>query len=154
MYVVRCLNQLWAPLGPLGLLSGPLYRIKLLALVFLWSSMYTDSIAKSIFHVCLQLIKSVVGPHGPFGDNVWAPVQDKVAGNGIFVTLMYIDSIAKRIIHVCLQLIKLVVGPPGPFGATVWANVQDKVAGIGVLMALNVYRFHCKKNFPCMSSAD
>ena len=67
---------------------------------------------------------------------------------------MYTDSIAKRIIHVCLQLIKSVVGPPGPFGATVWATVQDKVAGIGVFMVLNVYRFHCKKNFPGMPSAE
>ena len=89
--------------GPLGLLSGPMYRIKLLALAFLWSSMYTDSIAKRIFHVCLQLNKPILV--GPFGSTVWAPVQDKVAGNGIFVSP-------------------------------------------------DVYRFHCKKNYPCMSSAE
>ena len=45
--------------------------------------MYIDSIAKRIFHVCLQLNKSVVGPHGPFGATVWAHVQDKVAGIGV-----------------------------------------------------------------------
>ena len=93
------------PLGPLGLLSGPLYRIKLLVLVFLWYSMYTDSIVNRIIHVCVQLIKSVVGPTGHFGPSVWAPVQDKVAGTG-------------------------------------------------VLMVLNLYRFHCKKNYPCMCSAE
>ena len=89
--------------GPSGLLSGPPYRRKLLALVLMWAPKYTDSIAKRITHVCLQLNKPIL---------------------------------------------------VGPFGPTVWAPVQDKVAGIGIFVNSNVYRFHCKKKYPCMSPAE
>ena len=45
--------------------------------------MYMGSIAKRIILVSLQLNKPIFGPL--IGAAVWAPVQDKVAGIGIFV---------------------------------------------------------------------
>ena len=112
------------------------------------------SSSKVITNVCLQLNKSVVGQLHPFGLLSGPLYMINLLAMVFSWTSMYTDSIAKRIIHVCLQLIKSVVGLPWPFGATVWATVQDKVAGICIFMVLNVYRFHCKKRFPCMSSAE
>ena len=48
--------------GPLGLLSGPMYRIKLLAVLFLVTPIYTSTHAKKIIHVPLQLNKRIFGP--------------------------------------------------------------------------------------------
>ena len=54
-------------LGPLGMLSGPVYRIKLLALVVLEAPMCTDFTAKTLIRACFQLNISVVGHPSPLG---------------------------------------------------------------------------------------
>ena len=84
MYVFSWINPFWW--GPLGLLSGPLYRIKLLAMVFLWTLTNTDSTAKRIIHACLQLFKSVVGPAGPFSATVWEHLFSWSYTQGLMVT--------------------------------------------------------------------
>ena len=107
---------------------------------------------KNTIRVCLQLNKSVVGHLGPLGLLSGPMYRIKLLALVLFLFPMYTDSIAKRIIHICPQLNKPIL--VGPSGSTVWAPVQDKVAGNGIFVNADVYRFHCKKNYPCMSSAD
>ena len=45
--------------GPLGLLSGPMYRIKLLSVLFLVTPIYTSTHAKRIIHVPFRLNKTI-----------------------------------------------------------------------------------------------
>ena len=60
------INQLGA-YRPLGLLSGPLYRRKLLSLVFMWTLRCNSFNAKRLIHKSLRQNKSVRGHYGPLG---------------------------------------------------------------------------------------
>ena len=74
MYLFGWINQLGAN-GPLGLLSGPLYRRKLLSLVFMWTLRCNSFNAKRFIHVSFQLNNAIWV--WPFGATVWGQIQEK-----------------------------------------------------------------------------
>ena len=69
----------------LTLLSGAMYRIKLLSLAFSYTIRLDESYAKGICHVFGQLNKTLSDP--PFGAAVWGTVQGRIAVNGIFLSI-------------------------------------------------------------------
>ena len=83
--------------------------------------MYNTFNGRRFIHVSFRLNKRVEGQES-FKANVRAPVQDKVAVIGIFVTPRYDGSNGRRFIYVSFRLHKRVEGQ-GPFKATVWDPV-------------------------------
>ena len=81
-YLFDWINQLGAYHGPLWLLSGPLYRRKLLSLVFIWTLRCNSFNAKRFIHVSFRL-NNVIWVW-TFGATVWGQVQEKIAFVAIF----------------------------------------------------------------------
>ena len=78
---VDCWGRAWVPLR---LLSGALYKLKLLSLVFSYTTRLDRTYATGIIRVFSQLNKTVRG--AVLGAAVWGTVQDKIAVSGIFVS--------------------------------------------------------------------
>ena len=81
MYLFGWINQLGAN-GPSGLLSGPLYRRKLLSLVFMWTLRCNSFNAKIFIHVSFRLNNAIWV--WPFGATVWGQIHEKIAVIAIF----------------------------------------------------------------------
>ena len=82
MYLFGRINQLGAYHGPLWLLSGPLYRRKLLSLVFTRTLRCNSFNAKRFIHVSFWLNNAIWV--WTFGATVWGQVQEKIAVIAIF----------------------------------------------------------------------
>ena len=80
--------------GPFGLLSGPMYRIKLLSVLFLVTPIYTSTHAKRIVHVPLRLNNRPLAR--PFGATSWGPVQGKVAVIAVLIISTPVGTISNK----------------------------------------------------------
>ena len=109
MYLFGWIKQ--GTYGPLGLLSGPLYRRKLLSLVFMWTLRCNSFNAKRFIHVSFWLNNAIWV--WPFGATVWGQVQEKKLLSLLFSIQVFTHEwYATIFIHVLLQLSKWLFWPP------------------------------------------
>ena len=103
MYLFGWINQLRA-YGPWELLSGPLYRRKLLSLMFLCTPTCNSFNAKWFIHVSVRLDKSVWGQMALWGYCLGPLYRRKLLSLVFMWTLRCNSFNAKRFIHVTFRL--------------------------------------------------
>ena len=108
MYLFGWINEFW-DMGPLKLLSGPRYRIKLLSLVFLWPLRYTEPNREGFIHVSFRLNKPFSG--APLKLLSGPRYRIKLLSLVFLWPLMYNDPNGGSFIHVSFRLNKCIFWP-------------------------------------------